>query len=40
VARTRPPWIIAIDRFVEVSLGIGVALLVAKFWPVPGSRVD
>jgi uncharacterized membrane protein YgaE (UPF0421/DUF939 family) len=40
VARTRPPWIIAIDRFVEVSLGIGVALLVAKVWPVPGSRVD
>lgn len=40
IAHTRPPWIVAIDRFVEVSLGIAVALLIAKLWPVPGSRVD
>jgi uncharacterized membrane protein YgaE (UPF0421/DUF939 family) len=40
IPHTRPPWIVALDRFVEVSLGIAVALLVAKVWPVPGSRVD
>ncbi len=40
ITHTRPPWIVAIHRFVEVSLGIGVALLIAKLWPVPGSRVD
>jgi uncharacterized membrane protein YgaE (UPF0421/DUF939 family) len=40
VARTRPPWSVALHRFVEVSLGIAVALLVAKVWPIPGSRVD
>jgi uncharacterized membrane protein YgaE (UPF0421/DUF939 family) len=40
VAHTRPPWNVAIHRFVEVSLGIAVALLVARVWPVPGSRVD
>ena len=40
IHHTRPPWSVAIHRFVEVSLGIGVALLVAKVWPVPGSRVD
>ncbi len=40
ITHTRPPWIVAVHRFVEVSLGIGVALLVAKVWPVPGSRVD
>lgn len=36
----RPPWSVALHRFVEVSLGIAVALLIAKLWPVPGSRVD
>jgi uncharacterized membrane protein YgaE (UPF0421/DUF939 family) len=40
ITHTRPPWIVAIHRFVEVSLGIAVALLVAIAWPVPGSRVD
>jgi len=28
-----PPWIVASHRFVEVSLGIAVALLVAELWP-------
>jgi uncharacterized membrane protein YgaE (UPF0421/DUF939 family) len=36
ITHTRPPWIVAIHRFVEVSLGIAVALLVATVWPVPG----
>jgi uncharacterized membrane protein YgaE (UPF0421/DUF939 family) len=40
ITHTRPPWIVAVHRFVEVSLGIAVALLVAKVWPVPVSRVD
>lgn len=39
VARQRPAWIIGAHRFVEVSLGIAVALLVAEVWPqsMPGS---
>jgi uncharacterized membrane protein YgaE (UPF0421/DUF939 family) len=31
----RPPWIVASHRFVEVSLGIAVALLVTLLWRVP-----
>ena len=34
-AHTRPPWVVAVNRFLEVSLGIGVALVVAVAWPVP-----
>ncbi len=37
IAHVRPPWIVAIHRFVEVSLGIGVALLMAEVWPAPTS---
>jgi uncharacterized membrane protein YgaE (UPF0421/DUF939 family) len=33
IAHTRPPWIVASHRFVEVSLGIAVALSVAELWP-------
>jgi uncharacterized membrane protein YgaE (UPF0421/DUF939 family) len=33
IAHTRPPWIVALHRFVEVSLGIAVALLVTVLWP-------
>src|SRR5438105_3209538 len=40
IAHTRSPWSVALHRFVEVSLGIAVALLIAKVWPIPGSRVD
>ena len=40
ITHTRPPWSVALHRFVEVSLGIAVALLIAKVWPIPGSRVD
>ena len=35
IAHTRPPWVVAIHRFIEVSLGIAVALLVTVIWPVP-----
>src|SRR6266567_5925740 len=38
VAHGRPPWIVAAHRFVEVSLGIAVALLVTVVWRVPVSR--
>lgn len=34
IAHTRPPWIVAIHRFIEVSLGIAIALLVTLIWPV------
>ncbi|HUL05279.1 MAG TPA: FUSC family protein [Candidatus Acidoferrum sp.] len=33
VPRTGPPWQIALHRFAEVSIGIGVALLFALVWP-------
>jgi uncharacterized membrane protein YgaE (UPF0421/DUF939 family) len=33
VAHQHPPWIVAVHRFVEVSLGIAVALAVAQLWP-------
>jgi uncharacterized membrane protein YgaE (UPF0421/DUF939 family) len=35
IAHTRPPWIVATHRFVEVSLGIAVALLVTALWRTP-----
>jgi uncharacterized membrane protein YgaE (UPF0421/DUF939 family) len=37
VAHIRPPWIVAAHRFVEVSLGIAVALVVAVAWPAPAN---
>jgi uncharacterized membrane protein YccC len=33
VARVDSPWVIAIHRFFEVSLGIAVGLIVTWFWP-------
>jgi uncharacterized membrane protein YgaE (UPF0421/DUF939 family) len=35
IAHVRAPWIVAVHRFVEVSLGIAVALLIAEVWPAP-----
>ena len=35
IAHERAPWIVAAHRFVEVSLGIAVALLVTTVWRVP-----
>jgi len=34
IAHTSPAWIVAIHRFLEVSVGIAVALLVTVIWPV------
>ncbi len=39
IAHSRPPWIVALHRFVEVSLGIAVALAVTMVWRAPGSEV-
>jgi len=33
IPRTSPPWQIALHRFTEVSIGIGVALLLTILWP-------
>ena len=35
----RPPWIVATHRFIEVSLGIAVALLITLAWPVQQNPV-
>jgi uncharacterized membrane protein YgaE (UPF0421/DUF939 family) len=34
IAHTRPAWIVALHRFVEVSIGIAVALTIALVWPI------
>jgi uncharacterized membrane protein YgaE (UPF0421/DUF939 family) len=33
IAHTRPAWIVASHRFVEVSVGIAVALTLSELWP-------
>ncbi len=33
VARTQPAWIIAIHRFIEISVGIAVGLILTAVWP-------
>jgi uncharacterized membrane protein YccC len=33
IARTQPPWIIAIHRFCEISVGIAVGLALTAVWP-------
>jgi uncharacterized membrane protein YgaE (UPF0421/DUF939 family) len=33
IARAQPVWIIAIHRFIEISLGIIVGLLITAVWP-------
>jgi uncharacterized membrane protein YgaE (UPF0421/DUF939 family) len=34
VNRTKPRWVIAVHRFVEVSVGIAVGLILTALWPV------
>jgi uncharacterized membrane protein YgaE (UPF0421/DUF939 family) len=34
IAHTRPAWIVASHRFVEVSVGIAVALVLSEVWPI------
>lgn len=38
IAHERSPWIVATHRFIEVSLGIAVALIVTIVWPLPAVR--
>ena len=38
IAHTAPPRVVAYHRFVEVSLGIAVALLVTKVWRLPSPK--
>jgi uncharacterized membrane protein YccC len=38
IAHTAPPWVVAYHRFIEVSLGISVALLLAKVWRLPSPK--
>lgn len=40
VAHTAPPWIIAVHRFFEVSLGIAVALLMRIVWKLPATAAE
>lgn len=35
IAHSRPSWIVAVHRCVEVSLGIAVGLVLALTWPIP-----
>jgi uncharacterized membrane protein YccC len=37
IAHVRAPWVVAMHRFVEVSLGIAVALAVTLIWRVPAA---
>jgi uncharacterized membrane protein YccC len=39
VARTQPAWVIAIHRFIEISIGIVVGLLLTAVWPESQSTV-
>jgi uncharacterized membrane protein YgaE (UPF0421/DUF939 family) len=34
IAHQSPAWIVASHRFVEVSVGIAVALALAELWPI------
>lgn len=38
IVHQRPPWMVATHRFIEVSLGIAVALLVTLVWRLPDGR--
>jgi len=44
IPRTNPPWYIATHRFIEVSIGILIALAVAAIWveerPLPAKQAE
>jgi uncharacterized membrane protein YccC len=35
IARAQPVWMIAIHRFLEISIGIAVGLAITAVWPEP-----
>jgi uncharacterized membrane protein YgaE (UPF0421/DUF939 family) len=39
VAHGRPPWTLALHRFIEVSLGIVVALVITLVWRLPNADI-
>ncbi len=39
INRGRPPWVVAWHRFLEVSVGIAVALVVTTLWPLKKKTV-
>ena len=38
IAHTAPPWVVSYHRFVEVSLGIAVGLVLTKVWRLPSPK--
>ena len=38
IARGQPPWVVALHRFLEVSTGIVVAILVTAVWREPVAK--
>ena len=38
IAHSAPPWVVAYHRFIEVSLGIAIALAVTKVWRLPAPK--
>jgi len=38
IAHAAPPWTVAFHRFIEVSLGIAVALAVTVAWKLPALK--
>ncbi len=38
ITHAAPPWIVAYHRFIEVSLGIAVALVLTKLWRLPSPK--
>jgi uncharacterized membrane protein YgaE (UPF0421/DUF939 family) len=38
IAHDRPAWVVATHRFIEVSVGIAVALLATIVWPLPSKQ--
>jgi len=38
ITHDRSPWVVAAHRFIEVSLGIAVALLITVIWPTTARR--
>ena len=38
IAHTAPPWIVGYHRFIEVSLGIAVALVLTQAWRLPAPK--
>lgn len=35
IAHTQSPWIVALHRFIEISIGLAVGLLLTAIWPEP-----